>query len=133
MKKLTIALLLALFATTAQADFFGGNDGEWKMGPYGPYWDESDWPEWTPMYWMEEFFDSWDDDDDDYYGGGYGGYGMPPGYGYPMMPYGGGYGGGYGYPPMPYGGAYPAYPAAPYGYQAPAVPPATQATPQTAP
>ncbi len=94
MKKLLIALALATATTTASAnfDFFGGDDdGEWKMGPYGPYWEEgSDWPEWTPMYWMEEFMDSWDDDDDYNYGG--------------MMPFGNS-NNGYGYPqpPMPYG------------------------------
>ena len=88
MKKLLIALTLATVTTTANADFdfFGGDDGEWKMGPYGPYWDEgNDWPEWTPMYWMEEFMDAWDDDDDNYYGGAM----MPYGYTQqPMMPYG---------------------------------------------
>lgn len=25
-------------------------------------WDDNDWPEWTPMYWMEEFFGNDDDD-----------------------------------------------------------------------
>lgn len=126
MKKLMIALGLTLAATTASADFFdfGGDDGEWKMGPYGPYWDENDWPEWTPMYWAEEFADEMDDDDDEYYGPppgyGYGGgYGPPPGYGY-----GGGYGGGYG--PAPYG------PPASYGPPAYSMPepPAPPAAPE---
>ncbi|HIO97808.1 MAG TPA: hypothetical protein EYG71_07780 [Leucothrix sp.] len=62
MKKfiLTLALVFASVSvtTTSSANWFGGgNNGEWKMGPNGPYWDESDWPEWTPMYWMEEFMD----------------------------------------------------------------------------
>ncbi len=35
------------------------------MGPFGPYWDDNDWPEFTPMYWMEEFMNRLDDDDDD--------------------------------------------------------------------
>ncbi len=66
MKKLMLiaTLFMASFLMTPvthASDFFGGNNGEWKMGPNGPYWDESDWPEWTPMYWMEEFMDSWDD------------------------------------------------------------------------
>ncbi|MEE9446964.1 MAG: hypothetical protein V3V09_03340 [Arenicellales bacterium] len=38
--------------------------GIWKMGPFGPYWDDNDWPEYTPMYWMEEFMNSIDDGDD---------------------------------------------------------------------
>ena len=122
MKKIITLSILSLLMTTAQANFFGSNDGEWKMGPNGPYWDESNWPEWTPMYWMEEFMDSWDDDDDNYYGGGYG---MPGGgYGFQGMPYNGGY------PMTPYGGGggYYPYPAMPYGYapQIPAVPTPTQ-------
>lgn len=68
MKKLLIGLSLLAFSASASAgDFFGGNNGEWKMGPYGPYYEESDWPEWTPMYWMEEMMDSFDDEDS--YGG----------------------------------------------------------------
>jgi len=98
MKKFLMALALSGAALSAQADgfdFFGGNDGEWKMGPYGPYYEESDWPEWTPMYWMEEFMDSFDDDEQGYnnFGGGMPfapmPYGMPPYGGYgaaPMMP-----------------------------------------------
>ena len=122
MKKLILALALAMatasIATTVQAsDFFGGGDnGEWKQGPMGPYWDESDWPEWTPMYWMEEFMDEFDDNDwggsnwggGNNFGGGnygnpYGGgnYGNPYG-GYNQAPYGNPYGGyGYGYPQVP--------------------------------
>jgi len=112
MKRLLIALTIAFSAltvtTTAQADFFGGNNGEWKMGPNGPYWDESDWPEWTPMYWMEEFFDSWDDNNwgGNNWGGNYGnpgyGYGMPYGNFQAPYNYGNPYGGyGYGYPQAP--------------------------------
>ncbi|WP_308874124.1 hypothetical protein [Thiothrix subterranea] len=68
MKKLLIGLSLLAFSAGASAgDFFGGNNGEWKMGPNGPYYEESDWPKWTPMYWMEEMMDSFDDDDS--YGG----------------------------------------------------------------
>ena len=109
---LLTALLAAPFAaTTTQAgDFFGGNDGEWKMGPNGPYWDESDWPIWTPMYWMEEMMDSFDDDDNNNMWGGGGnrfGNNMPFGN---SMPFGNnrpnyGYG-------MPYGAPMPA-PAVP--------------------
>lgn len=113
MKKLLAILALSL-ATTAHADFFGGNNdffggngGTWKMGPYGYYYEENDWPEWTPMYWMEEFMNEFDNDNDNsyygnrYYGNPYGGYGG--GYGYPATPYNG-YN--YGYPAMPYGGGY---------------------------
>jgi hypothetical protein len=103
MKKLLIGLSLLAFSATANADFFGGNNGEWKMGPQGPYYEESDWPEWTPMYWMEEMMDSFDDDDSGYGNNGFMG-GMPfmgnnnnfggmPFMGnnnnnYPVMPYG---------------------------------------------
>ena len=108
MKKLLIGLSLLALSATASADFFGGNNGEWKMGPYGPYYDESDWPEWTPMYWMEEFSNSWDNNDDNFGG-------MPMMGGYPgMMPYGG-MPMGYGAPAMPYGGM-------PMGYGAPMMP-----------
>ncbi len=37
--------------------------GTWKMGPFGPYWDDNSWPEFTPMYWMEEFLNRINDDD----------------------------------------------------------------------
>lgn len=54
------------------------------MGPNGYYWDESNWPEWTPMYWMEEFMDNWgnnnNNNNNNFNGGGYG----RPG-GYPMV------------------------------------------------
>lgn len=133
MKKLLAILALSL-ATTAQADFFGGNNsfggnnGEWKMGPYGYYYEENDWPEWTPMYWMEEFMNEFDDNNDNGYGSGFNmpffgngsnNYGMPYG-GYGSgnnnygMPYGG-YGGGYSSPATPYNGYNYGYPTFPYG------------------
>ena len=105
---LALTLVLASFSvTTTQANnFFGsGNNGEWKMGPNGPYWDESDWPEWTPMYWMEQFMDEWDNNN--WGGNNFGG---------------NNYGGGYG---VPYG----AYPQAPYGYYASPTMPAVPASP----
>lgn len=37
MNKFLLILVLAFTANTASANFFGGNDGEWKMGPSGPY------------------------------------------------------------------------------------------------
>jgi hypothetical protein len=55
-----IVLALILVAAPVLA---GG--GDWKMGPLGPYWDENSWPEFTPMYWMEEFMNRLDDDDDE--------------------------------------------------------------------
>jgi hypothetical protein len=89
MKKLLVGLsLLALSAGASASDFFGGGDGEWKMGPYGPYYEESDWPEWTPMYWMDEFMNEWDSDDENY--GGFGGMPFMGGGNPGMMPYGAG-------------------------------------------
>lgn len=58
---LAMALLLGL-GLPAAADF--GDGGKWERGPFGMFWDENDWPEWTPMYWMEEFANELDDDDD---------------------------------------------------------------------
>lgn len=61
MKKVLFAVLLGITATSANAGWFGSNNNY-----YG--YDDNDWPEWTPMYWMEEMMDEWDnDDDDDYY------------------------------------------------------------------
>jgi hypothetical protein len=62
-KTILLAALLAAPFSAQASGMFGGNDGEWKMGPNGAYWDESDWPVWTPMYWMEEMMDSFGDDD----------------------------------------------------------------------
>jgi len=96
MNKLLIGLSLLAVSATANANFFNSNNGEWKMGPNGPYYEESDWPEWTPMYWMEEMSDSFNDDNDD------SGFGNMPFMGnnnnYPMMPYGAPMG--YGQAPM---------------------------------
>jgi hypothetical protein len=99
-RTLTAAAAL-LASSTAMAQFWGGDryyDG------YGNY---NDWPVWTPMYWMEEFFDNGFWNNDDY---GYGGYGYAPyGYGAP-----------YGYAPFSGYAPYGAYPGA--GYAAPAAP-----------
>lgn len=51
-------MLLFFISGSAMA---GG--GTWKIGPFGPYWDDNSWPEFTPMYWMEEFLNQLDDDD----------------------------------------------------------------------
>ncbi|HPQ94937.1 MAG TPA: hypothetical protein PLN94_05075, partial [Thiolinea sp.] len=89
-----MGLLVLSASASANFDFFDNNDGEWKMGPYGPYYDSNDWPEWTPMYWMQEMMDSFDDNNNYNYGGmpfmNGGGYGMPPfgGYNGIPMPYG---------------------------------------------
>lgn len=55
---------MALLLIVASGPAFGGG-GDWKMGPFGPYWDDNSWPEFTPMYWMEEFMNRLDDDDDE--------------------------------------------------------------------
>ena len=70
MKKFIAGLSLIALSATANAgfDFFDGNNGEWKMGPYGPYYEESNWPQWTPMYWMEEMMDSFDDNNNGSFG-----------------------------------------------------------------
>ena len=136
-----LGMLFGLFlSANVSADFFSGDDcPPWE-------YDCNDWPEWTPMYWMEEMSDGWDDDDDDYwrygmmgpYGGmpgpyGMPGYGMPGPYGMPPMPYGGGYGAPYGYGAPPPYGAPPAYgaPAAPQGGHTHPHPPAAPAAPAT--
>lgn len=111
-KALLIGLML-MFSYSANADFFSSND----CPPWA--YDCNDWPEWTPMYWMEEMSNEFDDNND-YYGGPYGApmpYGGPGPYGGPA-PYGA---------PMPYGGP------APYG--APMMPPqgAPMMPPQGAP
>lgn len=116
MKKFLIGLsLLALTSIVSAADFFGsGNNGEWKNGPYGPYWESNDWPEWTPMYWMQEMADSFGNNNDNNYGG----WNMPffgngSSFG-GVMPFGNGsnFGG------MPFFGNNP-YGGMPYGYGAP--------------
>jgi len=125
MKKLLIALLLASATTTASAnfDFFGGdNNGEWKMGPNGAYWEEgSSWPQWTPMYWMEEFMDNVGGNDNNFSGM------MPFGNNNSMMPFANN--NSYN-TAMPYGG-FPQQPMMPYGGQAmmPAMPVAPIAMP----
>jgi len=83
-------------------------------GGDGP-WDDNDWPEWTPMYWMEEFFD---DDDYDYYPPPPSYY-APPSYGYMppgVVPY-------YGYAPPPRYGSVPYAPPPPAVYGPPGYPP----------
>ncbi len=114
MKTLFQSLMFSLFMLTsynASADFFDGDDcPPWE-------YDCNDWPEWTPMYWMEEFSDEFDDDDDYYrYGGAPWGRPMP--YGPPPMPYGGPMGGPMG-GPAPYGAPYGAPAPRPYGAPAP--------------
>ncbi len=88
---LTIFIATLSFTSTTQASdwFGGGNNGKWKQGPYGMYWDESNWPEWTPMYWMEDFMDEFDNNNwggNNWGSNNYGGYGMQNG-GYNINPY----------------------------------------------
>jgi hypothetical protein len=108
-KALFVGLML-MFSYSANADFFGGNDC--------PPWvyDCNDWPEWTPMYWMEEMSDEFDDNNDYYGYGGPGPYGGGMPYGAPM-PYGGPapYGAPMPYGPAPYGAPMPYGGPAPYG------------------
>ena len=62
MKKIfgmTLGALLLAASLSANA-FWGGNN--WGGNNWGGY---NDWPEWTPMYWMEEFMNRLDDDDDE--------------------------------------------------------------------
>lgn len=54
------SVLVLLFFISGNA-LAGG--GTWKIGPFGPYWDDNSWPVFTPMYWMEEFLNQLDDDD----------------------------------------------------------------------
>ncbi|SIN70202.1 hypothetical protein SAMN05443662_0148 [Sulfurivirga caldicuralii] len=63
MKKTLLALFVAGFMGLSAQQASAGCCGFGNDGP----WDDNDWPEWTPMYWMEEFADEFDDDDD-YYG-----------------------------------------------------------------
>lgn len=141
MKKFLVGLSLLALSSVASADFFGGgNNGEWKMGPYGPYWDANDWPEWTPMYWMQEMSDSFNNDDNNggwnmpFFGNGsnFGGNfpfgngsnfgGTMPFFGnnpYGAMPYG--------YAPMPYPQPMMPYGAAPMPAPMPAPAPLTTA------
>ena len=82
-------------------DFFGGDDcPPWE-------YDCNDWPEWTPMYWMEEMMDGFDDDDDYGYGYGYGPYGGYAPYSYAP------YGQPYAPAPVPYAAVPPVQPQAP--------------------
>ncbi len=95
-RTLFISFLL-MTSFSANADWFGSND----CPPWA--YDCNDWPEWTPMYWMEEFSNEMDNDN---YGYG-GGYGAPYGYGAPMP---------YGMPPASYGAPMPYYGGAPMPY-----------------
>ena len=61
MKKLFLATVLGLVSVSANAGWFGNNNS------WNDLYDDNNWPEWTPMYWMEEMMDEWDNDDDNYY------------------------------------------------------------------
>lgn len=96
--------------------------------PVSAYWGDgwggyNSWPTWTPMYWMEEMFDSVDDDGYGYrpWGGRrYGGY---PQWGYGSAPYYPPYYAQRGFGPY-YGYQMPYYQSSPYGYMPYAYPPA---------
>ena len=118
-----VLLAFAVSISPANANWFGNNN-RWGSG-WGNNTDCNDWPEWTPMYWMEKMFDDKPECDDlrrTYYGGssyqarypavGAGLYGRSP-YGLNR------------YSPYPYsagGRLYPAYPGR-IGRYGSAVPP----------
>jgi len=127
MKQITIRYLvlislISLAQPTQAKDWFGGNNG---WGGFGNGYDCNDWPEWTPMYWMEEMVGDKPKCDEVGYGRypyqspvGYGAYpyaspyaGISP-YGIPQAPGYPAYGGASPYLPTPYaavyGGALPA-------------------------
>jgi hypothetical protein len=120
MKKWMAIATAALTLGVAQSASAGWNDS-WGNG-------SSDYPTWTPMYWMDEMFNTFDNND---FGGGNspwgwnrgnrGGYnnGYYPqqGYGYPQGGYQQPYGySPYGYAPQPQQQQAPAYQQSPYGY-----------------
>ena len=103
----TLMAATALLASSAAMGQYWGGDR------YNGYGDYNDWPVWTPMYWMEEFFDNGFGNNDDY---GYGGYGYNPyGYGAP-----------YGYAPFSGYAPYGTPPGYGYGYAPPTAPAAPQ-------
>ncbi len=75
-----ISILTVLFvtvSTTSANGWFGKNSnkgGGWGNSFSNNGYDDNDWPEWTPMYWMEEFLG---DDDNNY---NYGRYRSAPNY-----------------------------------------------------
>jgi len=92
--KLIILLsLLGVVQSSYAKDWFGKNN---RFGGFGNNNGCNDWPEWTPMYWMEEMSGN----NDNCYSGAYAG----RGYGGAAYPY---------QSPYPYSGAYGA--ASPYG------------------
>lgn len=92
MKARTLAILFGLLiSANATAGWFGSNNNAW---------DDNDWPEWTPMYWMDEMMNEFDSDDDYY--GYYGPQGMP--YGYAPYGYQAPFAGPHGQPQVPYAG-----------------------------
>lgn len=73
-KTLGLSALLLSSSMVDAKGWFGGNKSPWGGSSFfgnNNGYDNNDWPEWTPMYWMEEFFNN---DDDNYprsYGGRY--------------------------------------------------------------
>ena len=122
MKKTILALFVAGFMGLSAQQAAAGCCGFGHDNP----WDDNDWPEWTPMYWMEEFADDLDDDNGYYpppwaYGGyppppPYYYYGAPPAYGPPTYDTPRGYA-----PPPPPPGYAP--PPPPPGFAPPPPPP----------
>ena len=77
-----IAGAISLSATQATANMFNNNNA-----PNGYYSDYNNWPEWTPMYWMEEMSNEFDNNGwNNNYNYPPGPYGPPPVYGQPYGP-----------------------------------------------
>jgi hypothetical protein len=134
MKKWMAIATAALTLGLAQSASAGWNDSWGNGNGYNDY------PTWTPMYWMEEMFDTFDSNDfgnntpwgwnrnNRSYNNSNNGYYPQQGYGYPQAgyPQQGYYGGypqqGYGYSPYTYAQQYapqpqvPMYQQSPYGY-----------------
>jgi hypothetical protein len=60
--KLTLLLFIVISSVqTVSAKNWFGNNHRWGGGGWGHNDDCNDWPEWTPMYWMEEMAGNDDD------------------------------------------------------------------------
>ncbi len=100
-----LIILLSLFGVAQSSyakDWFGKNNRWGSFGGFGNNGGCNDWPEWTPMYWMEEMSGN----NDNCYSGAYAGRGYGAVYPY-QSPYGAS-----AYATSPYGNPYLANPYA---------------------